>query len=278
MLNKLTLLLFTVILTQSCSYIGVNSPLVMGHQKTSKAVVDSSSIRVMVWNIHKEGESPLWREEFSHAVNDVNPNLILLQEVRLAKGLSGFIAAQQRYGWAFSANTYQASYDAYSGVLTASSAPATKLEGLLSNGLEPFSRTPKTTLFTQYDLSYSALKLLVVNIHGINFQITSDEFKEQLHGVSIVIKQHQGPVIMAGDFNSWSQKRLQYLYKSTGELGLSPVNFHDDAAYIKTAFGNPLDHIFYSNKFLKPLEGSEDVFEAAESSDHQALFVEFSLH
>jgi len=210
-------------------------------------------------------------------VKSKGPNIILLQEVRLDNHVRNILSNQLKYGWEFSPNTYQAKYDAYSGVLTASYAKPTMVDSALSNGLEPFSNTPKTTLFTKYALSFTPLELLLVNIHGINFQIKADKFKEQLRFVTEVVRRHDGPVIMAGDFNTWNKYRLNHLNQVVKEMGLTEIDFNSKPTYREAVFGIPLNHIFYKESHLKVVEGSEYIFVNVESSDHESFFVEFEM-
>ncbi|PYB23269.1 EEP domain-containing protein, partial [Serratia marcescens] len=82
------------------------------------------------------------------------------------------------------------------------------------------------------------------------------------------IASHRGPVIMAGDFNAWSRKRINALYDFAGEMALREVSFTDD--HRRKAFGRPLDFVFYRN--LGVVEASVLVTSA---SDHNPLLVEF---
>lgn len=261
----------------ACGYLPVRTPFTISDKNYRKQSIDSDSLRLMVWNIHKEGNLLKWKEEFSEMVKNKGPNIILLQEVRLDNHVGNIISNELKYGWEFSPNTYQAKYDAYSGVLTASYAKPTMVDSALSNGLELFSNTPKTTLFTKYALSLTPSELLVVNIHGINFQINADKFKEQLRFVTEVVRRHDGPVIMAGDFNTWNKDRLNHLNQVVKEMDLTEIDFNSEPTYRETMFGNPLNHIFYKKSHLKVVEGSEYVFEDIESSDHRSLFVEFEV-
>ena len=85
------------------------------------------------------------------------------------------------------------------------------------------------------------------------------------------IKLHDGPVILAGDFNAWSRKRLNLLYNLTRSINLKPVNFAVDIR--KTFLGRPLDFVFYRG--LK-LDAAKIINTAA--SDHNPLFVNFKMN
>ena len=230
------------------------------------------------WNIHKEVNDVNWKNDFIKIVRDnKNPNIILLQEVSLEMNIIEILKDDLEMGWEFAPNLYQEKYGAYSGVLTASSIKPTMVKPALSNGTEPFTKTRKAVLFTKYNLGLASFELLVVNIHGINFKIDLDEFKDQISYVAGAVMEHDGPVIMAGDFNTWSEDRLKHLYKIVKELELVKIKFGSKSDYVKTIFGNPLDHIFISKEKLEVVKGSQDVILDIKSSDHYPLFVELRI-
>ena len=121
------------------------------------------------------------------------------------------------------------------------------------------------------------MELLVINIHAINFNIGLDGFKEQMRCIAEAITEHDGPVIVAGDFNTWSEARLDILSKLAREMKLEKVDFGPDADDITARFGNALDHIFICKESLEVVSGSQDVIADIESSDHSPLFVELRL-
>ena len=280
MKRKYLIVIFLVISICGCGYIPIRTPFILSgnyyHQEPS---INEDRIRILSWNIHKEVNDPNWKKDFVEIVraNDKKPNIILLQEVRLEKNIIEILKDDLKLGWEFSPNLYQGKYDAYSGVLTASYIKPTVVKSVLSNGTEPFTKTPKTVLFTKYDLGLASLELLVVNIHGINFKIDLDEFKEQIRYLAEVVKKHDGPVIMAGDFNTWSEDRLDHLSKLVEEMELVKIEFGSKADYVETMFCNPLDHIFISKEELEVVKGSQDVIVDIKSSDHSPLFVELRI-
>lgn len=54
--------------------------------------------------------------------------------------------------------------------------------------------------------------MLVVNSHIINF-VSLQKFWVHLHQVFDSLKSHVGPILLAGDFNTWHNKRLRHLFK-----------------------------------------------------------------
>ena len=64
-------------------------------------------------------------------------------------------------------------------------------------------------LATEYPLDGHEQALLVVNSHLINF-VSFNKFKAHLDQVFQTLEHHDGPVLLAGDFNTWNGKRMRY--------------------------------------------------------------------
>ena len=277
MKTKILCVVFISVSIVACGYIPVRTPFTLSDDSYDKETNINDSIRILNWNIHKEGNLSEWKKVITRIVKDKKPDFILLQEVRLDGKVGDFISKDLKYGWEFSPNLYQGRYDAYSGVLTASHIKPKMVESALSNGTELFSKIQKTVLFTKYPIGSPSLELLVVNIHGININIDLDGFKEQIRYIAEVVMRHDGPVILAGDFNTWREARLDHLSKLVKEMELVKIDFGSNADYVETMFGNPLDHIFISKEKLEVIKGSQDVIVDIKSSDHSPLFVELRI-
>lgn len=277
MKTKILCVVFISVSIVACGYIPVRTPFTLSDDSYDKEANINDSIRIVNWNIHKEGNLSEWKKVITRIVKDKKPDFILLQEVRLDGKVGDFISKDLKYGWEFSPNLYQGKYDAYSGVLTASHIKPKMVESALSNGTELFSKIQKTVLFTKYPIGSPSLELLVVNIHGININIDLDGFKEQIRYIAEVVMRHDGPVILAGDFNTWKEARLDHLSKLVKEMELVKIDFGSNADYVETMFGNPLDHIFISKEKLEVIKGSQDVIVDIKSSDHSPLFVELRI-
>ena len=215
--------------------------------------LNSRSFTVLNWNSHK-GRNAIWQED-----------LVVLQEGYLTDDLQDLLNKKQ-YSWdiakAFTHN------DIYTGVLTAS---RIKPDFLCSfRTPEPLGRLPKTVLITRYPLTGSDEFLVIANIHMVNFTINLADYRAQLEKIAEVLSQHQGPLIISGDFNSWDTARRKILANITQELGVWEVAFDTD--HRKTFMGQPLDHVFYRK--LVPLEA---LTEKVTTSDHNPMLVTFRL-
>jgi endonuclease/exonuclease/phosphatase (EEP) superfamily protein YafD len=132
---------------------------------------------------------------------------------------------------------------------------------------EPFLRVPKTAVISYYAMEGGPESLLVVNIHGVNFAPGSTELAQQLMSVQERIARHDGPVIVAGDFNTWSRRRMVVLHQLAQKSGLRAVNFEGRPS---RHFGRQLDHIYY-----RGLIAQHAWVTALQSSDHYPLSVTF---
>lgn len=212
------------------------------------------------WNIYKQ-EDDNWRRELTALIEE--NDLIILQEAKLSF-LFAQLMEQHQLSWtqveAFSV------YNQSMGVLTASRvAPISVCKQAIT---EPWLRFPKSSLISYYPWAGSDEPLLVANMHMINFTLGVDEFTQQLEGVIAVIRQHDGPVIMAGDFNTWTNKRLDQLHLMTTSVELQKSVYQQDVR--RTAFGNPLDDIYYRG--MQQLNASSYETEA---SDHNPIVARF---
>ncbi|MBK0004208.1 endonuclease/exonuclease/phosphatase family protein [Erwinia sp. S43] len=219
-----------------------------------------TSLKVLVWNIFKQQRAE-WLSVLQNFGKDAH--LVLLQEAQTTPELvrfatSNYLAADQVPAFVLPQHP--------SGVMTLASAHPVYCCPLRER--EPLLRLSKSALVTAYPLPDSQM-LMVVNIHAVNFSIGIDVYSKQLGPIGEQIINHQGPVIMAGDFNAWSRQRINALYRFSREMGLREVRFTDD--HRRKAFGRPLDFVFYRG--MGVAEASVLVTTA---SDHNPLLVEFS--
>jgi endonuclease/exonuclease/phosphatase (EEP) superfamily protein YafD len=136
--------------------------------------------------------------------------------------------------------------------------------------MEPLLLLPKSTLISRYRLKGSVDTLLVGNIHAVNFTLGTEAFRSQLDRLASVLDEHDGPVIVAGDFNNWSQSRSDVLQEALIETGLlRKVAF--DGKSPRTVLGHTVDHVYYRG--LTVVAGR--VFET-DTSDHDPIWVQFA--
>jgi endonuclease/exonuclease/phosphatase (EEP) superfamily protein YafD len=225
------------------------------------AMLNPSSITVSSWNVHKGG-FPLWEEEYLRIRTP--SDLLLVQEAKLNSALYTTLD-NESLEWVIS-TSYRQSDDQPIGVLSAARVRPSYQCALRTQ--EPFTRIPKSILVTEYPLRGMKETLLVANVHAINFTLGTRSYRMQMDRLAEQLRSHHGPLIVAGDFNTWSPKRLALLMAFTEELALISVQFSTDER--RSVRGIPLDYIFF-----RGLEARYAVVKAAVSSDHNLLEAHF---
>jgi len=230
--------------------------------ESAAAVDHAGEINLLVWNIYKQN-----RENWQQSLHDFSANkqLVLLQEASMTPELRSWIAQEKWFG--SQVDAFKA-FDTSAGVLNLSLSSPSK--ACAYTELEPWLRLPKSALYALYPLS-NGEQLAVVNIHAVNFTYGTVEYQRQLEVLVDELKKHQGPVIVAGDFNSWSEERLKVMHKALKSVGLQEATYLPDH---RTQFitGLPLDHVFYRGLLLETAEAPE-----SDASDHNPILVRFRL-
>lgn len=223
--------------------------------------LDSTNIEVLSWNI-KKGQLAEWRNDLQELAD--GKDLIIIQEAVLSSDLIELF--KERMHWSFS--TGFKTNKRVTGVMTFSnSEPLTQCN--LSN-VEPWLGTPKATNITEYGLSSSDETLVVVNIHAINFTFGVNQFQEQIDQIYEVLADHEGPIILSGDFNTWRKKRMEILESLVVKLDLEALSLNED--HRKSVFGHRLDHIY-----IRELIAKNSTSHLVKSSDHNPITATFSL-
>jgi endonuclease/exonuclease/phosphatase (EEP) superfamily protein YafD len=217
--------------------------------------LDSGDIRLINWNIHKGGD-PEWTTDL--ATFQDNPHLMILQEVPFNTTAWDVVAGN---GYQSFAPGYRTSR-AVTGVMTVSAAKPLTQCNLVS--VEPWIRSAKATVITEYGLTNTDQTLLVVNIHAVNFTFGTRDFEGQIRDAMSVVQNHAGPVLLSGDFNTWHSRRSAVLNELTDSLKLEMLDFDED--HRKRVFGQPLDHIY-----VRGLEAIEATTREVDSSDHNPM-------
>ena len=215
----------------------------------------------MVWNLHK-GQDAGWQQALNRLAQ--GRDLLLLQEVLNTQELATQYSS--RFPTALYASAF-AYLQQQSGVeILSQFAPHFYCAGSKS---EPWIRIPKVGAAMSLPLPHGQA-LLLVNVHLINFEINPTSYEAQLRTLMQLVSQHQGPLVLSGDFNSWNGYRAQIIRKVINEFGLEEVSFAQD--HRLRFLGNPLDHVF-----VRGLNVLNATTEPTESSDHAPLLLEVEL-
>jgi endonuclease/exonuclease/phosphatase (EEP) superfamily protein YafD len=224
----------------------------------SANALNGHEFRILVWNIHKEGDHG-WQRDLTRfaATSDV----LLLQETVLQASLRS-ILEEAGLRWVMASSF---SYDAAeNGVLTASRVPP--VTSCTQRTPEPLLRIPKSAVIAWLRVTGFQGTLAIVNIHAINFDLFVDAYRVQLETLTDTLSRHQGPIVFAGDFNTWNDARDVIVAETAARLGMTEIVLRDDQRAV--FLGHHLDHIF-----VRGLEVLDVAAIPVTSSDHNPLMV-----
>lgn len=208
------------------------------------------SIVLVSWNVQKGGD-PDFETDLVRMIIAEKPDLVFLQEARAdllkSNRIGGLFASSWSYPWPDGTTV---------GVLTLSHVAPVAVTPLRSRTREFFVTAPKMSLVTEYPLA-NGERLMTVNVHLLAFERwRTAGIGAQLDELEQVMRDHVGPIILAGDFNTWSRDRLELVSRLALRLELSEVNDFppgrktgdNQSAFLNWLFGVdpvlPLDRVY----------------------------------
>jgi endonuclease/exonuclease/phosphatase (EEP) superfamily protein YafD len=222
---------------------------------------------VLVWNVFKCKRNG-WHENFSSLLK--NKDLVLLQEAVLNSRFDLEFTQSTEHQWMMARSFKNLRNNIETGVKTGAAVAAQDFSFASSFHGEPITNTKKMSLATRYPLHGQQQSLLVVNAHLINF-VSLDKFISHLTIVFDAIKQHQGPVLLAGDFNTWNKQRFKHFHELASSLLLQEVNIARRPR-LNHLFKH-LDHIYYRGLEVSNVVVHTDV----RSSDHFPISLSLNI-
>ena len=244
--------------SQKVSYIPFENKLNMKCDKATDSVpkLASSRFHLITWNVHK-GQDKGWQEDLDRLSKQAD--FMLLQEATQYQNLSTFSTALFVSSFSFK--------DLLSGVKTFTN---TQPEWYCGGGVaEPLIQIPKVASVMSFPLE-KGNSLLLINVHLINFEWGISAYQTQLEQLFSFVENHQGPIIISGDFNAWNERRLNLVNNLMQQYGLDAVMLSQDERL--RFLGYPLDYIF--TRGVKVMTATSEV---VTSSDHNPLLVEFEF-
>ncbi len=223
-------------------------------------------ITLLNWNVHKNNHDLKWLHDFQYILDHYSPSIIAFQEYK-SKSRRSILDSNKHYGYGFlpNINIYEEDY----GLVNASISNIDDFKHIFSEHVEPLIKTPKISFLTQYSLKNNE-KITIINTHMINF-VKLRKYISQINQIENLAIGHNN-LILTGDFNTWSIKRMNILKGMTQSLGLKQVTFERDY-HKKRYLSNPLDHVFYKGvKLVK-----REILQQFKTSDHKPIIVEFIL-
>ena len=233
----------------------------MTTNSSQASVINATHIHFLCWNI-KKGKKLNWQYDLQSLVHD--KDLVIIQEAVLHADLLDVFESSVHYSFAKGYRSRKHS----TGVVTISKhAPLNRYQ---LTSWEPWLATPKAIHITEFSLAKSSETLIVINIHTINFTIGIRQYKRQIDQIRNVLQDHQGPVILSGDFNTWRKKRMNILDALAVDHSLIPLSFSKD--HRKSVFGKMLDHVY-----VRSLIPEDTKTHHVTSSDHNPMTAQLRI-
>lgn len=228
---------------------------------TSLSRLPLGELKILVWNVWKGKRGEAWRRDFLKLASD--RHLVLIQEAVSDNSMSDLLhGTKGRHEWHMAAS-FEWSFSHKTGVATGAVASPSGRHFIRGSERELFVWTPKISLSTLFDREQGE-PLLVINTHVVNFTTTAS-FVRFVEELVRTLEAHKGPLILAGDFNTWNFKRWLSLLEILAKMGVEPISFGDDPRWLK------LDHVFVRGLKPRLTQIRDDI----ESSDHFPLLVDF---
>jgi|GEM_PF-926519 len=215
----------------------------------------SDEFTLITWNAQKLNDTNFMPDLVQLSQES---DLILIQEAMHNTDLQNTFSSKFDFSFSFN-KSFCDSKNQATGVMSASRYLLENNVTLVSPDNEPFTATPKVSGYSTVEIPEIG-KVHIINTHGLNFN-TGSKFERQISHLSEFISQLKGPVIWAGDFNTWSSGRKNHLDIKTKALGLVQLIPSNDNRNLK------LDHIY--TRGLKLI--SVELLLNIKSSDHLPL-------
>jgi len=240
-----------------------------------------------IWDAADPDGAPIRLEDALATIKSYDADIILLQEVEKAQ--MGGVQTQPPVNY----SVLEQALEGYEGVFAYP--PADSRELPFGIGLAIFSRfpitgsekyslpgeaiefefegirtTPTDRVLLKAEVSLAEQTLTVLNTHlqaYFMIKATSDDFPGQRNKVLEVVEGVEGPLVLAGDFNSAPNEGLVDQFEAVGLTTMQK----DQITWKRMPF--VLDHIFYNTALS--LKGGK--VEEVASSDHHALVADFEI-
>ena len=224
--------------------------------------LDPDRFRILVWNVHKQSDAGWDRDLIQFAGTS---DVLMLQEVVSIPSLRDILIGAGMQLVMASSFLYE-SNDV--GVLVATR--VVPVASCTQRSLEPIIRIPKSVVLTWLQVAGRNETLLVANIHAINFEIGTVAYGAQIASLADALSSHKGPILVAGDFNTWSDERERLVMETFTRLGMLEVGYSKDERSLFV--GKHLDHIY-----IRGLEMLDAGAIPVVSSDHNPILATFRI-
>lgn len=258
----------------SCGVSIHKTAFLVGGQSAQMRPVSGPEFTLLTWNVHKQTDS-VFLTELADLLVSTRADIALLQEAAIDVDSTIFAKSIGRRQWALSANLFRSHPHREIGVATASSITMEEATALLSFDEEPVVGSRKPALCTRHRIAGTTIS--VINLHALNFSPSTSGFRRQLVEIAERFRGLDGPAVVAGDFNTWSRNRIRIADSVMSSAGFVRLDFGEGESRKTSAFGHPLDHIYYTAGSLSVDFSTLVVHTEIRSSDHFPLSARFRL-
>jgi endonuclease/exonuclease/phosphatase (EEP) superfamily protein YafD len=223
---------------------------------------ENRRIRLAIWNLCKGAGGRLFEHDYRMIC--FRSDLILTQEALLSeKALATFCEPGFE---AVHAASYKRRDGIRDGVMTVARVCSTPIiRRIVCKYPEPVFKTPKVALVTFYQLAGASHPLMVVNLHATLIRRVKLALEEMEHLIGS-LPTHEGPMILAGDFNTFTPGYLRVISKALAAIGLKHVPIPADP---RPAVG-ALDQLFVRGLDVERIYVDTTV----KNSDHFPIFAD----
>lgn len=247
----------------ACKEIPPDSQVLRHFSDGTQDTIDGSHFRVVAWNLYK-GRMKNFRPDFLKLMGGAD--VIMASEATDGDLVKPVFTSLQGFGWDF-ATSFLMKANVATGVAIGSKAKVQEVQFSRTDDLEPYVKSPKAIVMGTYGIPGTDERLLVVSIHGINWN-DDQALGRQLTKVLPVLQAHKGPVVFAGDFNTKNQIRLELSKEVLGKAGLTRVNWENPES------GKQLDDAFTRGLTVHHARLVQDY--VGDGSDHPAIDLDVS--
>lgn len=223
----------------------------------------SDEFDIFVWNVYKGQKAHIFEKDFCALCTD--KDFILIQEALLDDKMPNIWKNDfAPYEWHVAQSFHYKKNLHSTGVAIGSKIAPEAVDFIRSKTREFFWLTPKLTLFSEY--SIGGTKVLFVCTHVLNF-VTLNAFTNSLYEIAEKMADFKGPIVLAGDFNTWNFKRYMIMRSIFRDLGLEHLDLENDGRLLK------LDHVFVRGFDVLKAQVHHTIL----SSDHFPLEIRLKL-
>lgn len=239
--------------------------------QASSQALDPESIKVFVWNIYK-AKKDNYHEDFTRFT--LGKDILMLQEALNTPDAMRSKLSKKGFRWDFAVSFgYRLEPGKVTGTMLGSRVAPRRAWMLRTKDYEPVVKTPKAMSLAVYPIRGRKDGLMVVNIHGLNLT-GQGPFERQLLMAMNQVKDHRGPVIFAGDFNTRTNARLVFMRQLLSEQsGMKEIFFRNDERTVSFGAGYIIDFVFVRGLDIVDSE----VLGFLDSSDHKAMVFEAKI-